>query len=389
VPDEEFQVGKEWKAFPGNRQVLIEKVDYTDIQSHLAQLPPPGAALNLRRRDVALTRQLPAPLGPGDGRRLAIQVAAAAPAERPGFTIDWEAVITSDSQVFRGDCTHFIAGTVILTGKTVIEGNAVFKYTNSTYASRIWLQGPVDVRTGPYRPAFFVSMDDDTVGESLPWSSGTPSGTYAHRALELGYSSGTFELHDLRFRDAERPIFVNSGNTLDLKHTQITRSTYGIQSFWASTIALGNVLFHDISSICLDRVATTGEHVTFHAIDKLTNNGSLNLTNSLIISVTTNVAYGGVKVEEKQDDTGVFATVGAGAHYLADSTYRRQGTNATSLLEDLKSRTTYPPIEITNDFTVDTLLSPTVLRGQNLPDLGYSYDPIDFVLNEISVTDCT
>ena len=56
----------------------------------------------------------------------------------------------------------------------------------------------------------------------------------------------------------------------------------------------------------------------------------------------------------------MFQPVGAGAHYLADNTYRNIGTTAinTNLLADLKNKTTYPPIILTNDFAVSTTLLP-------------------------------
>jgi hypothetical protein len=84
--------------------------------------------------------------------------------------------------------------------------------------------------------------------------------------------------------------------------------------------------------------------------------------------------------------SGVYQAVGAASYYLADgSTNRNAGTTnlAPSLLGDLKKRTTYPPIVLTNDITTDTTLSPQAQRDTDIPDLGYHYDPLDYALGTI------
>jgi hypothetical protein len=83
--------------------------------------------------------------------------------------------------------------------------------------------------------------------------------------------------------------------------------------------------------------------------------------------------------------------VGAASHYLSDDTYRNSGTtniNAT-MASDLKKLTTYPPIELTTDFTVDTTLSPQAGRDSETPDLGYHYDPLDYVVSGRNLTNST
>ena len=51
---------------------------------------------------------------------------------------------------------------------------------------------------------------------------------------------------------------------------------------------------------------------------------------------------------------------------------------SATLANDLRNRTTYPPIVITTNFTVDTTLSPQAQRDTDTPDLGYHYDPLDY-----------
>jgi hypothetical protein len=50
------------------------------------------------------------------------------------------------------------------------------------------------------------------------------------------------------------------------------------------------------------------------------------------------------------------------------------------LLADLRRKTTYPPIVYSNaTISVDTTFSPQAQRGTGVPDLGWSYAPLDYV----------
>ena len=41
---------------------------------------------------------------------------------------------------------------------------------------------------------------------------------------------------------------------------------------------------------------------------------------------------------------------------------------------------------LTNNFTVDTVLSPQAQRNTGTPDIGYEYDPLDYVVNGMTLT---
>ena len=74
--------------------------------------------------------------------------------------------------------------------------------------------------------------------------------------------------------------------------------------------------------------------------------------------------------------------MGAGNYYLAPNTFQGLGTNNIdpALLAELAQRTTCPPVWLTNTFTSNTNLNPQAPRDTNSsPDLGYHYDPIDFL----------
>jgi hypothetical protein len=59
------------------------------------------------------------------------------------------------------------------------------------------------------------------------------------------------------------------------------------------------------------------------------------------------------------------------------------------VVAELKKLTTYPPIVLTNDFTVSTTLTPQAQRDTDIPDLGWHYFPIDYCLSGISLTNST
>jgi len=103
--------------------------------------------------------------------------------------------------------------------------------------------------------------------------------------------------------------------------------------------------------------------------------------------VTNNVSYSGINVVTNLDETGVFQTVGAGAHYLANnSSHRNAGTTAINpiLLNDLRNRTTFPPVVIpSGDYSNSAALWPQAQRDTDIPDLGYHYDPLDYAFGSV------
>ena len=75
--------------------------------------------------------------------------------------------------------------------------------------------------------------------------------------------------------------------------------------------------------------------------------------------------------------------MGGGARYLAEnSPFRGAGTTniAPALLAELRRKTTYPPTFLTNTISTDTTLQPIAQRDTGLPDIGYHYDPIDYLV---------
>jgi hypothetical protein len=91
-------------------------------------------------------------------------------------------------------------------------------------------------------------------------------------------------------------------------------------------------------------------------------------------------------------DAGIFQTAGGGAHYLAANCpagIRNGGTTNIdpTLLADLRSKTTQPPDTsyVNQTIASDTTFSPRAQRDTDTPDLGYHYDPIDYIFSDSQV----
>ena len=299
--------------------------------------------------------------------------------------------------VFKGDTTYYVNNsTVILYGTNVFEGGTVVKFSGS--ASRLGFLGSIDCRTSPYRPAIFTGKDDDTVGETISGSTGSPgTNRYGGRAFDLSAANTTYDLHDLHFRYPYKAIYVASSSVTSLlSHVQVGYADIAIQNSYPNFTAR-NLLIHD-SGYAIFSSASTGtnrlENVTSHRVGYLCNAGTVYLTNSLLICVTNGMTYTGANNATNIDDTGVFQTVGTATHYLATgSTNRNAGTTNINptLLADLKKRTTYPPIVIGDGtwFTNSLTLYPQAQRDTDTPDLGYHYDCLDYVFSALALTNAT
>src|SRR5436190_18720784 len=114
-------------------------------------------------------------------------------------------------------------------------------------------------------------------------------------------------------------------------------------------------------------------------------NITLYLTNSLLVGVSAYGTYSGA-----YNATGAvsdFVAAGGGSNYLANGTWRNAGTTNIhpELLADLRKKTTYPPILYSNaTISVDTVLSPQAGRDTDTPDLGYHYDPLDYIFGGVA-----
>ena len=115
---------------------------------------------------------------------------------------------------------------------------------------------------------------------------------------------------------------------------------------------------------------------------------ALAVTNSLLVAFSYSDSFTGSSNATNSSSSATFQTVGTGSTYLMpNSQYRNAGTTNihAKLLADLKQRTTYPPIVLSNDFTVATTLAPQAQRDTDTPDLGFHILPLDYCWNNLNL----
>ncbi|MBI3851946.1 MAG: hypothetical protein HY298_16945 [Verrucomicrobia bacterium] len=405
-------VFKNWQVLE-NRSFLVEEVPWQKIEPQLKLLAVAASprVKNFASTDAntrrASTRRLLPPSRLSQPTTNTIQLAKVDVSKQPGFILDYTIVSSATNQVFQGDTTYYVSGAVTLSGTTKIEGGAVVKFTNTSVA-KITINGAIQCQTSAYRPAIFTAKDDNTVGETITGSTGSPTNYYGN-GLYITSSSNSLSNVRLAYASYALYFYHRCSGWLNLTNVQFVKCRYplyaeGTDVFcmdYESNVNLNNVLGYACDTFISGQyIYLKSRNVTVHGCNTLgsvqAGDGSYGYwTNGLLVGVTNwgNMYYGTNNTAYFATDPGnIFQTVGAGSHYLADnSPYRNAGTTniTASLLAELKKKTTYPPILLTNTVSVDTTLVPQAQRDTDTPDLGFHFDPIDFITWVYTVTNAT
>jgi hypothetical protein len=402
-------VGKSWLTIDG-RSFLVEAVEYNSVKPLLATLPGVAAIQRNWRKNGALAK-----LGPRkantkaelaklfskapDRKRATLaagrmRMAKANLGAEPGVVLDYVSVSTAsyNNYVLASDTTYYVSGAMTLGGTTTIEGGTVIKFPAYNGAALAYLNisgagANLNCLTAPYKPAVFTAKDDNTIGETISGSSGNPSGYYGYCALILDSSAAVSSLSNLRMRYAKIGIYYGGGVGHVLRHSQFVSCESAFQLVNNSDCRMRNILVYAAGDV-LSSLSTSStfrcENGTFDFSGALNryNYMTVHLTNSLLVGIGTIGVYDGANNQVPPAGMTVFQGVGAGSHYLADNTYRNQGTAAIEpgLLADLRKRTTYPPTQLTANFSGTSILRPNaaVPPDTDAIDLGYHYDIIDY-----------
>lgn len=139
----------------------------------------------------------------------------------------------------------------------------------------------------------------------------------------------------------------------------------------------------------------SAQYCTFDQVNsiysKIKGNGSLQVANSILTSIT-NSGSGFTTLNNATNNIGTaYETAGLGTHYLVtNSIYRDMGTTNvnSNLLISLGKKTTTRPVTYSNTTISNNLvLAPNVeLDAVAAPDLGYHYNPVDYVMTNCNVT---
>jgi len=402
-------VDKQWVLLNG-RQFLIEEVPVVSIASAIDSLPPfvaqagTGAKLIVSKSLILppqrLTRTTPK-------TRF---IAQAQPPSR-GLILDYVTMISQTNYTFQGDTTYYISGVVNLSGTNTFEGGAVLKYTNGVsvnllYGSALNWQG------GNYRPVIFTAKDDNSVGAIISGSTGSPTNYYANPALGLNLSgSSTFTVSNFRISWANQAINDNNYGAVSFYNGQLVNCLNGISCTYGQ-LKLRNLLFVNVQtnlnniyssvlnvqnttfsgSACLalgamDYTVPTFTNCILANVTLLTN-GVIPLPSGSFNGFYNSPAFG---TATNGCTTYPFQIAGAGGYYFTNGcVFTDAGTTNIDpvLLANLQQKTVWPPMLYSNvTFGTNMALFPQAARDTNaLPDLGYHYDPIDYIVDEFVIT---
>jgi sugar lactone lactonase YvrE len=404
-------VGKEWGSTPLGQTFLIESLEYPPAKPSLDALPVQEARLNAGKNATVAGRKLSRPQLmaaltkratsniPGTPQ---MQLAKAPASKQPGFLIDYETLYSGypysyTHYTFAAGKTYFITGDTTFYGTTTFEGGSVIKLAPYVSGSTIGLRLPdsttkINCVASPWNPFFITAKDDNTVGETIVGSTGTPSGYYGSTAIYRAFHGTPLLLSNARIRyayvavnsqycsatDVRHSQFVNCGTVFQLYYTTVYPRNVLVS--WDPAYSSGVLMNADMNS------ALRGENMTIHRGALRANTGiypPIFLTNCLMAIVTG--PYTSANTFNSASDAGIFQTVGAGSHYLAGDAHRNVGTSVIdpTLLAELRARTTYPPTVLFSHFTAPAVLMPATPRDSDgIIDRGYHYDVIDFAWGE-------
>lgn len=420
-----IRVNKHWVLLD-SKTCLVEEVPFQSVQAQLQDLPAsPPASADLPASPDALVRRMAlrqaAPPTWRAGTAIPMRMAAARPL-RKGFLMDYIILTTQTNLTLQSDSTYYVSGKIYLYGSNnVAEGGTVLKFATNGSINLIPGYGTPNLTFSGkmYRPIVCTAVDDQSVGEQISGSGPAPSGYYANPAFNFaGISPAVPVLSNLRISYASIGVSLG-GVSADISHAQFVNCQNGL-SVGGGTVHLRNALFYNVPTniVAGGGLTLAAENVTFSGSSYLASapsaptGCSLAATNCVFVNVT-NLTAGILSLSG--DYNGFFQTtsfgtdvaptpgssplqtVGGGTAYLAaNSGFRGAGTRNinSSLLSDLGRRTTYPPVVYSSSgvlylFT-NTVLYPQAQRDTCMPpDLGYSYDPIDFAFPYVYVTNAS
>jgi hypothetical protein len=390
---------KSWLHLNG-RTILVEEVPYPRIAPQLEQLPASASAALTKTsakwvlNRVSSQRLLP-PVRVVQASTNRLQLAKTDLGQKRGLVLDYVTVNGDTNDfMFRGDTTYCISNSFFINGTMTLEGGTVIKLAPSGLSWAIDLAGPLVCQTSAYRPAIFTEADDDSVGEPILGSTGSPS-ISSGSALVFDLAPAA-DLLNVRFAYCSEGLVYSGGGGGLIRDCQFVNVGTAI---WSGGEAKEpeNVLFNNAGTVFSGNCnAIQASHLTIHHAANLMDAGAtgLSVTNSLFVCVTNwGGSFTGAYNATNISDSGVFQTIGAGSHYLAtNSPYRNAGTTNIdpSLLTVLLQKTTYPPIVYTSTIiSTNLIFHPQAQRDTDTPDLGYHYDPIDYALGGVYVTNAT
>lgn len=102
--------------------------------------------------------------------------------------MDYNSLTSATNWVFTADSTTYISGQCNLCGSNVWEGGCVLKFATNAFIALNPAFGTTPTtsfRGSIYRPIVMTAKDDNSCGQAITGSTGSPSGYYANPALNI------------------------------------------------------------------------------------------------------------------------------------------------------------------------------------------------------------
>jgi hypothetical protein len=223
------------------RNVLIETVDWRDIEPKMESLSRPGRVASASRLKSrwATGRQLPSRrVAGGKPPSREIKVASV-PYTPPGFVIDYVAYNLSHPPAFESGVTYYVSGAVYTGDVLTFESGCILKFASGTYL--LTHGGGVICNGTTSSPSIFTSRDDDLYGEPIVESTGHP--VYAaNPVLWLYYLASGARVNGAKIRWANTAVRfdpVNDGSSHTFQNSALEQSGTGLHAT-GSTVSIIN-----------------------------------------------------------------------------------------------------------------------------------------------------
>ncbi|MCW5559511.1 MAG: hypothetical protein KIT22_16980, partial [Verrucomicrobiae bacterium] len=327
--------------------------------------------------------------------------------------LDYSVVNTSTNKEFDSITTYYVTSSVNLSGTVTFSPGTVIKFAKTNTPVLIVSSGATLNWLGaPYRPVCLTALDDDSVGEPLPGSTGSPAGTYATLALSVDGTgrSSPMTLTNLCIRHASvalRGTHFGAIGPLIVRHAQFVncdaacyfqQGATGAASYFLqntliactnSGVAFKNLVYANVGGEFLTVDGGAALRQSIYNPDYST----VALTNSVVTGVgnTSGVTFSTSVV--LSSSTGAFLSAGAGAHYLnvegngwvigtiSDLTYTSQ-----PLANELKQMTVFPPAVLPSLVSTNLRLPPYLQAIGSELYLGYHYWILDHLAAGVTVS---
>ena len=318
---------------PQSRSFLVEQVPYQRLRPQLQTLPAPaasGTAVSHLPSATFASARRPLPpareIAPGTNQ---IQIASAGLNQRPGVVLDYVTIddqTVEENYTLQSGNTYFINGVFYIEGGTLtIQGGAVVKYQHDPSVG-VTIEDssrPVVCQTTAMSPAIFTTMEDDSVGESVPgWPGPVGCGDFLYGCNQYGWALSFANcspadqpvLEHLRIRYADGGIVsLNGGRIRDCQFLHVGRPLWGVDS-----CTIQNVLISG-ANCAIYGTSINATNLTVHNAYQFLS-GSMNAINSFFVGVANwGDPFTGAYNTIKSTDAGVFQSGPLGDYYLTSA----------------------------------------------------------------------